>query len=171
MRDAAYFLLVILLGLFLRCCVLSFVWVRGSSMRNTLRSGDLLLALRSPLLFRQVRRGQIVICHYPGRYVLKNRWIRREFVKRVVGLPGETVEMVGGTVLIDGRPLKEPYLSPERNRLRRTCPPVTLGAGEYFLLGDHRDNSNDSRSVGPIRRKDIVGLVVCHLLPWQKNRA
>ena len=66
-----------------------------------------------------------------------------------------------GELLLNGQPLREPYLDPARCRFKRTRPPLTLGPEEYYVLGDNRDSSNDSRSVGPIRRRAIRGRVVC----------
>ena len=77
-------------------------------------------------------------------------------VKRVVGLPGETIEVSGGRVLVNGQPLPEPFPHDLGNT---TMAPLILGPLEYFVMGDNRDNSNDSRSFGPVHRESIVGRV------------
>jgi signal peptidase I len=75
-------------------------------------------------------------------------------LKRVVGLPGETVEVAGGRVLVDGAPLDEPYLS---GPIAYTMPPVRLGPGEFFVLGDNRNNSHDSHAWGPLAARRLIG--------------
>lgn len=169
--DAAIVLLVLLI----RRWVVMITIVKGRSMMTTLQPREVYLAWSSPLLYRQPRRGDIVLCHYPGRFRYGLRWWPELFVKRIVGLPGETVALVDGKVLIDGQVLDEPYLNPACCRRRFVMPSKTLGADEYFVMGDHRDNSNDSRSVGPIRRDAIRAVVWRKLLrlpplprSWQK---
>ena len=99
----------------------------------------------------------MVICHYPGR--------EENFVKRVIGLPGDVVEIRSNQVYVNGEPLDEPYLTPERNDDGFSMAPFALGEDEYFVMGDNRDNSHDSRNYygagrpAAISRKDIVGKV------------
>ena len=89
-------------------------------------------------------------------------------VKRIVALPGETIEIYKGVVYIDGHPLPEPY--PHDIGIY-SMPPVTLGPLNYFVLGDNRDNSNDSRSFGPVKREHILGPRLDSLLAHQPNDA
>ena len=99
--------------------------------------------------------------------------LHQHFIKRVAGLPGDLFEITGGTVHIDGHPHAEPYLAPEQCRFKRSKPLRRLGRQDFYVLGDNRDHSNDSRSVGPIRRKAIRGRAVCIIWPpkrWQKLR-
>ena len=86
------------------------------------------------------------------------------FIKRVVGLPGERFEERGGEVYIDGKRLSEPYIQAER-RDYRTIPPTTIGAGSYFVLGDNRESSCDSRSWGTVPKKNLIGKVVATYWP------
>ena len=154
----------------LRFCVGHLSRVDGASMLPTLQNKDWLLILRLPYLFREPRRQEVVICHYPGRRMKRCKWLPQHFVKRVIGLPGETIEHAEGVVHINNRPLYEPYLDPERCRYKRTRPVKELAAHEFYVMGDHRDRSNDSRNVGPIRRRAIRGRAVCIVWPpkrWQ----
>lgn len=148
-------------ALFLRLFVVSLARIKGRSMLPTLHDRDFALVWRLGYLLRMPRRGDVVICHYPGRKMKRIPFLPQSFVKRVIGLPGDTVEWLDGELLLNGAPLREPYLDPARCRFKRTRPPRTLGPDEYYVLGDNRDSSNDSRSVGPIRRRAISGRVVC----------
>lgn len=158
------------LALVLRFFVLSFAWVKGRSMLPTLEDRDLVFVWRLPYCFGRPQRQDVVICHYPGRYWKNRKPLPTSFVKRVIGLPGDTVAFADGQVLVNGRPLHEPYLDPQRTRFFRDRAPMTLGRDEYFVLGDNRDNSNDSRRVGPIKRRAIRGRVVCVLFPFRRIR-
>ncbi len=148
-------------ALFLRLFVVSLARIKGRSMLPTLHDRDFALVWRLGYLLRKPQRGDVVICHYPGRKMKRIPFLPQSFVKRVIGLPGDTVEWLEGELLLNGQPLREPYLDPARCRFKRTRPPRTLGPDEYYVLGDNRDSSNDSRSVGPIRRRAIRGRVVC----------
>ena len=169
MNALTELLLCLALALLLRLYVVNFVRVRGSSMYTTLHNGDFGLVLRLPYLLGRPRRGDVVICHYPGRRMRRCKWLPQAFVKRVIGLPGETIEIIDGVVHIGGSPLEEPYLDPACCRCARSCPPRTLGEDEYYVMGDNRDHSNDSRYVGPIRRRAIRGRVACILLPVRRS--
>ena len=86
-------------------------------------------------------------------------------IKRVIGLPGDTVELRDGTVLINGVLLDEPYVNGAQTFCGNYCEPFTLGPDEYFLMGDNRANSLDSRSFGPISSDEIIGRVVMRYWP------
>ena len=165
MNDLLFCLATVIAAVLLRLFVLSLSRVKGSSMLPTLQNGDWLFVWRLPYLFRRPQRFDVVICHYPGRRIRRLPFLPQAFVKRIVGLPGETLEVIEGVLHADGIPLDEAFLSPEHTRFFRQRPPVTLGPDEYFVLGDNRDASNDSRRVGPLRRRAIRGRVLCRLWP------
>ena len=101
-------------------------------------------------------RGEIIVFRYPLNP-------DKDFVKRVVGLPGETVEVRSGTVYINGSALPEPYLQrPDRSNAR----PLALGEKEYYVIGDNRRNSNDSRAWGAVPEGNILGRVWLVYWPW-----
>lgn len=170
MRDVLWLLLCLSLAALVRLFVVELVRVKGGSMRDTLENGYILLVNRWACRIGAPQRGEVVICHFPGRYVGKHKIIRQCFVKRVIGLPGESVSLVEGVVHVDGAPLQEPYLSESHTRWKQTREPVTLGENEYFLMGDNRDSSNDSRRVGPIPGKDIIGRAGWVLWPGKIRR-
>lgn len=95
------------------------------------------------------RRGEVIVFRFP-------KDPSKDFVKRVIGLPGEEVEIVSGTPHIDGVPLEEPYLAAHD---RSSMAPLLLGEGEYFVLGDNRRSSNDSRNWGALPEANILGKV------------
>ena len=108
------------------------------------------------------QRGQIVVLQRPDD---------REsdpLIKRVVGLPGETVEIREGEVFVDGRKLAEPYTNGQPTTCSRFCGPLTLGAQQYFVMGDNRPHSLDSRAFGPVGAGDIIGRVVLRYGPLNK---
>ncbi|MBE5803761.1 MAG: signal peptidase I [Clostridiales bacterium] len=160
----------IIIALLVRQFAVEFVRVKGSSMRSTLQNKEVMLVTKTEYLFGRPKRHDVVICHYPGRYIDKWNLIKQYFVKRVVGLPGETVSIEEGVVHINGVPLEEPFLDEAHNRRKRSMEPVTLKADEYFVMGDNRDNSNDSRRVGPLKRRAIVGQVHAVLWPFRALR-
>jgi signal peptidase I len=124
------------------------VVVAGDSMRPTLRPGDHLLVDRFTLRLRPPRRGELVVALPRLRPGL---WI----VKRVVGLPGESVALRGDLVEINGRPLAEPYLAGGTSLIGHFS--WQLGPAEFLLLGDNRAESDDSRLYGPFPRHRLRG--------------
>lgn len=107
---------------------------------------------KSPLyIFHPPNRGDVVVFHFPLD-------LKREFVKRVIGLPGDQVEIKSGVVYINGRELPEPYLSPAISK-QHSIDSIKLSKDQYFVLGDNRTASNDSRDWGPVPKENIVGKV------------
>jgi signal peptidase I len=96
---------------------------------------------------RQPQRGDVVVFEYP-------RDPSRDFIKRVIGLPGETVEVRAGQVLVNGSPLAEPFAP---NPGSYTAPPITVGPEEVYVMGDNRNNSSDSHLWGPLPQRHIIG--------------
>lgn len=141
--------------LFLRCFVAALARVRGASMLPTLPNGAWLLVAVWPVWPRWIRRGDVVICRYPGRR-------RQLFVKRVVGLPGDSVWRTDGVTYVNGAPLDEGM-----NRRNPDYPPYVLARDEYFCVGDNRRVSHDSRDwrrrgsriVGPVDGRMMRGVV------------
>jgi signal peptidase I len=119
--------------------------VRGSSMEPSIHSEQYLVVNKISFLFRTPRRGEVVVVYPP----FGDPWI-----KRIVGIPGDTVEIKEGELYLNGQKVEEPYL---REPIRRTFPPHQVPADSYFLLGDNRNSSVDSRDAGPLPGSNIVG--------------
>ena len=134
--------------------------VSGSSMETTLSDGDQLIVDKISYRFRDPDRYDIVV--FPYQYEEKTYYI-----KRIIGLPGETVQIVDGYVYIDGQQLDEHYGNEVMLDPGIAEEPVTLGDDEYFVLGDNRNNSQDSRAanVGVIHRKDLLGRAWIRIWP------
>lgn len=129
------------------------------------RFSDRVIANRVIYRFRDPRRGEIVVFQTPPRAEACGE--TGTFVKRIVGLPGEVVSERAGVVHIDGRRLDEPYLDPSL-RDRRTGDWKRIPAGSYFVMGDNRAASCDSRIWGTVPRDDLIGPVF--LTYWPPNR-
>ena len=170
MHDLLWLVCALLIALLVRCLAVEVVRVKGGSMRSTLQNGEVMLVNKAAYLLGEPKRQDVVICLYPGRY--RDRWklIPQYFVKRIIGLPGETIAIEEGVVLVNGQPLEEPYLDENHTRRKTSMAPVTLGTDEYFVLGDNRDNSNDSRRVGALKRKALIGRVQAVFFPFKAIR-
>ncbi|HEY79857.1 MAG TPA: signal peptidase I [Anaerolineae bacterium] len=137
-----------LLIIFFRAFIFQNFVVEGSSMYPTLMQGDRLIVSRISYIFGEPDRGDIIVFQYPFGP-------ERDFVKRIIGLPGETIAIQNGQVFIDGKPLPpETYV---QNHSSEQYGPVTLGKDEFFVMGDNRTGSSDSRSWGPLQGHFIIG--------------
>ncbi len=164
----------VIFALFARTFLFQAFAVPSPSMEKNVLTGDRLLVNRflyAPFAApwaalqpgRAVRRGDVVVFRFPGDP-------RRDFIKRVVGLPGETIAIRDRAVSIDGRPLEEPYVFhaddrvwpddagvPEERRRRDQLAPLRVPDGAYYVMGDNRDDSSDSRSWGPVPASHFIG--------------
>jgi signal peptidase I len=164
----------VILALFVRTFVVQAFKIPTGSMENNLLIGDHLLvnkfvfaptlsaAERTILPIDTIVRGDILVFKFPEDP-------ERDFIKRVIGLPGETLELRNKKIYIDGKPLDEPYVhflfppdamdnvEDAKSDLRRWFGPITVPADHYFMMGDNRDNSQDSRYWGVLPRSYIKG--------------
>ncbi len=133
--------------------------VDGGSMETTLNDGDNLILNKISYRFSDPQRYDVVVFPVEDEF----------YIKRVIGLPGETVDIIDGKVWINGKELtsdtygKEPIEYPGLVDL-----PLTLGEDEYFCMGDNRNNSTDSRDIGPIARDRLEGKIWIRVYPFNK---
>lgn len=131
--------------------------VFGQSMEPSLLERQRLIIDKISFRLHPPQRNDIVVLSLPG--------MDEMLVKRIVGLPGETIEIYKGVVYVNNEPLTEPY--PHDGGLY-SMPPLMLSPLSYFVLGDNRDNSNDSRSFGPVKREYILGRVWLRYWPFDQ---
>lgn len=125
--------------------------VDGLSMAPTLSTGSILYVDRLAYLTNDPHRGDIVVIRFPGDPS------QRRFVKRVIGEPGELITIANGGVFINGKKLAETYLSTSLQTNGSVYNIVQLKTGEYYLMGDNRPGSNDSRYFGSVNRENFIG--------------
>lgn len=166
---------VLLAGL-IRGFIAEPIKVDGKSMINTLQNGEIVLVLKPEVLLDRLNRGDVVICHYPGRI---NNTFRLgatltleshvAFVKRLVALPGDTVAIKDSVLYVNDTAVKEDYIDFPADY---DYPRRKLMQNEYFVIGDNRSNSHDSRAsdVGPIPKEMIVGHAKFVIFPLNKIR-
>ena len=138
------------------------VAVYGPSSYPNLEQGDYLIASKVDYRFHPPQRGDFVIIRDPWDST-------QNFIKRVIGLPGETIAIRDAHVYVDGRLLVEPYLADtERWTFQANMAPRTLGAGQYFVMGDNRNHSTDSRDFGPITINDVEAKAWVRVWPFNR---
>ena len=154
----------IFIALVLAILIKSFLFeptlVSGSSMENTLHDRDRLIIDKITLKFRALERGDIVVLKYDEN---------NDYIKRVVGLPGEVVQIIGGKVYVNGKVLEEDYINSDKTDTINGYE-WKLGKGEYFVMGDNRlpGKSSDSRVFGPVSIDRIKGVADIRFYPFDK---
>ena len=178
---AAVIIEAVVIAMAIRMFILEPIRVDGESMCNTLQDGEIVLAMKTPYWTQNPQRGDVVICHYPGRMneqglgpINFSASIRLDFstifVKRIVGVPGDYLQISSGHLYVNGELVPDPE---NMGSVPSDYPLIHLGEDEYFVVGDNRHYSHDSRysDVGPISRNDILAKVTQVLLPLSSWRA
>jgi signal peptidase I len=176
--------IAILLALVIRTFVVQAFTIPSGSMMDTLLVGDYILVnkfLYGPELpftdahlpgLRAPQRGDIIVFKYPQDE-------KRDFIKRIIGIPGDTVQVRGNQVLVNGKPLDEPYVKVGAARPHLgaqfcgyafACEPTVVPPQSYFVMGDNRDNSQDSRYWGFVKRDKIKGKAFLIYWSWDSDR-
>jgi signal peptidase I len=165
--DSRYWLRDLILSILLAFVLIFFCYqpveVRGSSMLPGIESHERIFVNRFVYQIEPIRRGDIIVFRYPLDPA-------KTFIKRVVGLPGDWVSIRNGRVYINGRRLDEPYV-PRAYLDHESYPAVHVPPNHYYVLGDHRDDSNDSRVWGTVNRKLIIGKAVFAYWPLSEAGA
>ena len=135
------------------------VQVEGTSMAPLLTDQERIFINKFVYRFEPIHRGDVVTFWYPLD-------TSQSFIKRVIGLPGDTIDIKAGELYVNGKHVGEPYV-PARYFDDSSYGPVKIPPDEYFVMGDHRDSSNDSRIFGPVARKYIYGKAVFAYWPFR----
>jgi len=151
--------IAVLLAVVIRLFILAPFYIPSGSMEPTLQIGDRIIVSKLAYRFGEPRRGDIVVFKYPLDP-------SRDFVKRLIGLPGETVALRDNRLYINGQLVEENYLPPDIHFA--DFGPVKVPPGYYLMLGDNRNNSDDSRVWGPLPRENIIGKAI--LIYWPLER-
>jgi signal peptidase I len=132
--------------------------ISGPSMQNTLHTGQYVLVNKVAFLFHAPERGEVVVLHEPDQP-------SRDLIKRLIGLPNDKIMLDGSNIWVNGVELNEPYITSKYNPEAET---ITVPANEYFVLGDNRPVSEDSRYFGFVPKSYLIGQAV--LIDWPLNQ-
>ena len=153
------FVIPIILAVLIHTFLFTFAMVDGESMMDTFQSNNITGVSRLYRFNCEPQRGEVITVHYDES--------KKLYIKRVIGLPGEKVELVGGTLYINDEPMTEGYLT----RIdTRDFGPYFVGENEIFVMGDNRPVSNDSRYVGPLPMEYVYGKVIFVAFPFDQMR-
>jgi signal peptidase I len=136
------------------------VKVEGGSMEPGLEDQERIFINKLVYRFESIERGDIIVFRYP-------RDTRKSFIKRVIGVPGDRIRISYGHVYVNGQELPEPYVPPDYQDAR-SFSEIVVPNNAYFVLGDHRSMSNDSREFGPVMRSYVYGKAVFGYWPMEK---
>ncbi len=158
---AVYLIMAVLIIKLVPKYVMERVSVEGESMKETLQDGDQLIGEKLSVRFNSLKRYDIIY------FAPKGNHKSVDFIKRIIGMPGEMIYIVDSVVYINGRPLQEDFAAEDQFLSYTAANPIYLGEDEYFVMGDNRNHSTDSRSssVGIVHGKDIEGRAVFRLWP------
>lgn len=156
-------ILAVLTALLISSFIISHTRVPTESMKNTIYPGDHLIVNRIPYYYRNPKQGEIAVFTYQGDYL----------IKRIIGVPGDIIDIVNNKVYVNGVPIDESYyLDQTINTYLYSGSvvafPYQVPEDYYFMMGDNRVNSKDSRVFGPIPRKDIIAKAGLRIFPLQR---
>jgi signal peptidase I len=156
--------LAVVVALVVRSFVFQTFYIPSTSMYPTLKAGDRIIVDKLSYHLHSIDRGDIIVFRRPPAEHCGGPPVP-DLVKRVIGLPGDTISAKGGQVYIDGKLLAQPWLPKVSSTYTSTFGPLKVPQGDYFMMGDNRVDSCDSRDWGPIERSYIVGKVVLRIWP------
>ena len=153
-KEIVPYIVVVICVLTIKQLIVTPIKVNGSSMNDTLYDGDIMLLDEISYRFSDIKRFDIVVAKYSNEYL----------IKRVIGLPGEKIMYEDGKLYINGKYVKENYEHEGTDDFAE----VKIGKNEYFVMGDNRDNSLDSRYFGPFNKKKIRGKTNLTIFPFKR---
>ncbi|HOZ54302.1 MAG TPA: signal peptidase I [Bacilli bacterium] len=156
-KDSIIYIIIFIVVFLIIIYLISFTQVIGSSMENTLSDKDIVLISKIHYKVFDIKRGNIISFKYKDTKYL---------IKRVIAIPGDKIEFVFGKLYINGNLTKEEYIGSNSVPINHDYGKVP--DDKYFVLGDNRNNSLDSRTIGFISKEDIIGKIVIRLFPFNK---
>lgn len=162
LREVLQTLILTVLVFFIFRILIQPVYVNGPSMQPGLHTGEWVLVNKVAFDFHAPQRGDVVVFYPPSD-------THELYVKRLIGLPGDTIRITHNAVYVDNHQLSEPYiypLAPGEVENTQVVPSMTLAAGQYFMLGDHRQNSDDSRYFGVVPKQNLIGMAQVVVWPF-----
>ena len=152
-KEYFWYIIILIVVILVKSFVVSTVRVNGNSMYKTLHNKDLMILNKIKYNFKNVERFDIVVVKYENHYI----------IKRVIALPGEVIEYKDNVLYINDRKVQDKYNSIEQDDFS-----LELGNDEYFVMGDNRGDSLDSRIIGPIKKVDIMGYSEFIIFPFTR---
>ncbi len=156
--------IALVLALVIRTFVAEPRYIPSDSMVPTLHTGDRLVVEKISYLFHPPEFGDIIVFQPPPELQRRGYPKDQAFIKRIIGRPGEIIRIAGGKVYLNGKPLQEDYIAEPPNQ---PFPPIKVPQGEFFVMGDNRNDSNDSRYWGFLPQKNIIGRAVFRFWPFK----
>lgn len=162
LEYAVYFFIIVFVLVILPRYLMEKVNIDGTSMENSLYDGEQVLIEKVSRYFDGPERFDIVV------FTKNHGTYTKTYVKRIIGLPGETVQIIGDSIYINGEVLEENFGKDPISRSGIASEPILLGEGEYFVLGDNRTVSVDSRDykVGTVKKDELDGVVFLRVAPF-----
>lgn len=158
-KELIIYLVIIIAIIVIRTFIITPVRVSGSSMYPTLKNGEIMILNKLDYKLNEIKRYDIVVVNSG----------ENKIIKRIIGLPGETLKYENNTLYIDGKEMKEPYLQEETEDFNITeLNYEKIPKDCYFVIGDNRDNSKDSRIIGCVKKEEIEGSASLVIYPFNK---
>lgn len=151
LKELIPYIVIILVVVLIRTFLVTPIKVNGTSMIETLQHGDTMILNKISMRIRSIKRFEIVVIKTSDSYL----------IKRVIGLPGESIEYKDGKLYINDKEYKDPYYKDNTLDFEK----VEIPKGYYFVMGDNRGDSIDSRIIGPIKKEDILGTTKLIIFP------
>ena len=151
------FLLLVMIIILLKIFIFNFILVKGDSMNPKYKNNDFMFLNKIIYSFKPIRRGEVIVLKYRNN----------DLIKRVIGLPKDKIKVENGKLYINNKEVKENYIN--SYTASYDFDEITLKDNEYFVMGDNRYNSYDSRNFGTIMKNNIIGRVEFRIFPFDKR--